>query len=103
MRGWTNYCGPPTSRLCISHGAADTPPPRGSAWAAPAARLRTPLHPGALRACREAVFRTMADVIRHASELDELDPAAENLGRTWTREELYDEHLAWPRTRSASS
>ena len=27
-------------------GAADTPPPRGSTWAAPAARLRTPLHPG---------------------------------------------------------
>ncbi len=28
------------------HGTANTPPPRGSAWAAPAARLRTPLHPG---------------------------------------------------------
>ncbi|MDQ3989441.1 MAG: acyl-CoA carboxylase subunit epsilon [Actinomycetota bacterium] len=29
-----------------SHGPADTPPPRGSAWAAPAARLRTSLRPG---------------------------------------------------------
>ena len=28
-----------------SHGPADTPP-RGSAWAAPAARLRTSLRPG---------------------------------------------------------
>ena len=28
------------------HGAANTPPPRGSAWAASAARLRTSLHPG---------------------------------------------------------
>lgn len=28
------------------HGPADTPPPQGSAWAAPAARLRTSLHPG---------------------------------------------------------
>ena len=28
------------------HGGATEPPPRGSAWAAPAARLRTPLHPG---------------------------------------------------------
>jgi hypothetical protein len=28
------------------HGAADTRSPRGSTWAAPAARLRTPLHPG---------------------------------------------------------
>ena len=28
------------------HGTADTSSPRGSAWAAPAARLRTPLHPG---------------------------------------------------------
>jgi len=27
------------------HCATD-PPPRGSAWAAPAARLRRPLHPG---------------------------------------------------------
>ena len=27
------------------HGTAD-PPPQGSTWAAPAARLRTPLHPG---------------------------------------------------------
>jgi len=27
-------------------GAADTSSPRGSAWAAPAARLRTPLCPG---------------------------------------------------------
>jgi hypothetical protein len=26
--------------------ATDIPSPRGSAWAAPAARLRTPLHPG---------------------------------------------------------
>jgi len=29
-----------------SHDPTDTPPPRGSAWAAPAARLRRPLHPG---------------------------------------------------------
>jgi len=28
-----------------SHGTAN-PPPRGSTWAAPAVRLRTPLHPG---------------------------------------------------------
>jgi hypothetical protein len=27
------------------HGTAD-PPPQGSTWAAPAVRLRTPLHPG---------------------------------------------------------
>ena len=27
------------------HGTAD-PPPRRSTWAAPAARMRTPLHPG---------------------------------------------------------
>ena len=49
---------------------------------------------------QEAALRTMADVSRHVSEQD---PAAEDLGMTWTREELYDERLTWPRTRSASS
>ena len=44
--------------------------------------------------------RMVADVSRHASELD---PAAKNLGRTWTREEFYDERLAEPKTRSAPS
>ncbi len=29
-----------------SRGTADTPSPRRFAWAAPATRLRTPLHPG---------------------------------------------------------
>jgi hypothetical protein len=28
------------------NGAAETPPPRGSAWATPAAHLRRPLRPG---------------------------------------------------------
>ena len=32
------------------HGAADTSSQRGSAWAATAARLRTPLHPGPWKA-----------------------------------------------------
>ncbi|MCA1671234.1 MAG: DUF6364 family protein [Actinobacteria bacterium] len=39
---------------------------------------------------RESALRAMADISRHASELD---PAAKNLGRTWTRDELYDERL----------
>ena len=29
-----------------SHDPTDTPPPRGSAWAVPVARLRTSLRPG---------------------------------------------------------
>jgi antitoxin component of RelBE/YafQ-DinJ toxin-antitoxin module len=40
---------------------------------------------------RESALRMMADVSRHASELD---PAAKNLGRTWTREGLYEERLS---------
>jgi len=49
---------------------------------------------------REAALRMVADVSRHVSEQD---PAAEDLGNTWTQEELYDERLARPRTRSAPS
>ena len=40
---------------------------------------------------RDSALPTIADVSRHASELD---PAAKNLGRTWTREELHDERLS---------
>ncbi len=49
---------------------------------------------------REAGWRMMADGSRHTAELD---PAAETSAGRGPREELYDEHLAWPRTRSVSS
>jgi len=40
---------------------------------------------------RESALRVMADVSRRAFELD---LASKNLGRTWTREELYEERLS---------
>lgn len=39
---------------------------------------------------RESALRMMAEVEQRASSID---PAAKNAGRTWNREELYEERL----------